>query len=212
MLTTLTVVTLPAVEPVSLDQARTHCRIDTGSDDELLASYLTAARAMAEQLLGRVLITQTLLWTVMPENPVWPSMHFLRDPLELPRSPVQSISSVTVRDTYGNVTTIAAGSLPVVPPAELLGYKADLSVQPAQLVIGPGTILTDGRNLRQANLDHVQVQFVAGYGTDGSTVPQPIRTAILLITAFLYENRGDAGGEMPRAARWLLDPYRLWQI
>ena len=46
------------------------------SDDDLLASYLTAARIMAEGYLSRALITQTLLWTVRPSSmlrPAWES-------------------------------------------------------------------------------------------------------------------------------------------
>ena len=38
----------------------------------------------------------------------------------------------------------------------------------------------------------------------------PIRHAILLLTAFLYEQRGDAIAEMPAFARNLMQPYRLW--
>ena len=40
-------------------------------------------------------------------------------------------------------------------------------------------------------------------------MPQPILDAIKLLTGFLYENRGDVPAEMPKAAEWLLDPYRL---
>jgi hypothetical protein len=38
----------------------------------------------------------------------------------------------------------------------------------------------------------------------------PIRHGILLLTAFLYEQRGDVDGTMPAFARNLMQPYRLW--
>jgi uncharacterized phiE125 gp8 family phage protein len=209
MLSTVQIVTPPAQEPVSLELLREHIRIDQTSDELLLKGYLRSARVMAEQYLSRALITQTLLWAMQPRDPVWPGMHHLRWILELPRSPVQSIDLVTVSDVFGNETEITAASLPVVPPAALLGYKADLAFSPARLRIGPSTPLLGGHTLRQTNLESVQVQFVAGYGDNFESVPQPIIDAIMLLAAFLYEHRGDDGGEMPRAAEWLLNPYRL---
>ena len=61
MLSTVQVVSPPAIEPVSLDLARQHCRIDSNADDSLIQVYITAARTMAEAYLSRALITQTLL-------------------------------------------------------------------------------------------------------------------------------------------------------
>ena len=212
MLSTVSIVSQPAAEPVSLDLVRAHCRIDSQSEDELLAGYLRSARMMAERYLSRALITQTIQWTVTPENRRRPWYHYLHETLELPRAPVQSISTVTVLDDLGNSTAVSAATLPVVPPAVLLGWKADTAHDPARLTIGRETVLVDGRVLRHVNVDHIQVQFVAGYGVDGSFVPQPILDAIKLLTGFLYENRGDVPAEMPRAAEWLLDPYRLMFI
>ena len=207
MLSTVNVTAAPAVEPVSLDLARRHCRIDSQAEDDLLAGYLTSARVMAEMYLSRALITQTLVWTMRPEWPVRPSVHTLHGPLELPRAPVQSVSTVVVTDKDGNVTTIPAATLPITPP--LLGYKVDIGQTPAQLVIGQGTALSGNKLVLHTYFDTIKITFVAGYGDTGATVPQPIRDATLMITGFLYENRGDVPAELPRAAEWLLDPYRL---
>lgn len=211
MLTNVQIVTPPATEPTTVIFAKQHCRIDADADDNIVGSLITAARVIAEQYLGRALITQTLLWTAQPRSPVWRSNHFLHEPLILPRPPVQSISTVSALDTLGNATTISAATLPVVPPATLLGYMADLTLEPARLVIGRETVMSDGRTLKSVNLQHIQVQLVAGYG-DATTIPQPIINAILIIVAFLYEHRGDAGGDIPQAAQWLLDPYRVVPI
>jgi len=215
--TTLQVVTPPPAESVSLQLAKLHCRIDHSDDDLLLGGHITAARQMAESYLSRALITQTLLWTVLPENAVRPDLHFLSDWIDLPRAPVQSINTVTVLDQRGNSTEIAAAALPLVPPAPLLGYMADLALSPARMMIGAATALVDGRTLRQTALQHVQVEFTAGYGSPAeppaaavvAAIPQPIISAILLTVGHLYENRGDAVAELPPAAQWLLDPYRI---
>lgn len=212
MLSTVQIVTPPASEPIDLDLIRQHCRIDQDADDNLLFGYGVAARSMAEAYLGRALITQTVLWTITPENPLRPSWHFLRGALLLPRAPVQSITSVTVLDQRGNSSTIVPATLPIVQTAQLTGYRADIAHSPARLYIGPSTILTDGRELRAVDLESIQVRFVAGYGADATTIPQPILNAVLLYAGFLYEHRGDAGADMPKAAEWLLDPYRMMWV
>jgi uncharacterized phiE125 gp8 family phage protein len=208
MRTTLQVTTAPVGEPVTVEQVKLHCRIDNNADDELLAGYLTAARIMAEGYLSRVLLTQTLLWTVRPSSMSRTALHRLRAPLELPRCPVQSIEAVTTLDDWGNVTTIPVAPLPLAPPAVILGYVADLALEPATLLIGRMTILSGGFPLHFTELQHIQVSMVAGYGA-ASDVPATIVQAIMMTTAFLYEHRGDSGGVMPEAALWMLDRHRL---
>jgi uncharacterized phiE125 gp8 family phage protein len=208
MRTTLQVTTEPSDEPVSLPILKRHCRIDQDSDDVLLAGYLTAARMMAEGYLSRALISQKLLWTMLPDPMSGRDQSRLRGPLELPRAPVTEVASVVALDVWGNTTTIAAAALPITPLAPITGYVADLDLTPARLTIGPETPLTGGSTLRWTKLQHIQVAFGAGYGKPG-TVPQNIVNAIMMTAAFLYENRGDAAAEMPQAAQWLLDRDRL---
>jgi uncharacterized phiE125 gp8 family phage protein len=209
MLTSLQVTTQPEVEPVTVQIARAHCRIDEASDDPQIGGFLTAARIMAEGYLSRVLITQTLLWTIRPQSLLHEERSRLRGELILPRAPVQEILSVTVTDRFGNVTPIQAAALPVPPNTPMVGYIANIALEPGRLRIGPDTPLTGGTLLHWARLDSIQVSFVAGYGDDAEDVPETIRRSILMTTAFLYENRGDAGGEMPKFAEWLLDRHRL---
>lgn len=208
MRTTVQVTVAPEKEPVALDRVKQHCRVDNATDDLLLMDLVATARIMAEGYLGRSLITQTIRWTVRPESMVRPARSVFPPSLNLPRSPVQSISSVVALDALGNSTTIAAASLPIVPPALFTGYIADLTLEPARLRLGWNTVLSDGRLLGSVQLDHVAVTMIAGYG-DPETVPRNIVQAILLYVAFLYENRGDDGGEIPKAVERLLDRDRL---
>ena len=207
--TTLQVTAQPAVEPATIELVRQHCRIDSTADDDLLASYLTAARIMAEGYLSRALITQTLLWTVRPSSMLRPEQSRLRQPLRLPRAPVQSIVSVSALDDLGNTTTIAPAAFPVSSAYEVSGYYTDLAIEPGSLAIGPSTPMTGGLPLHQTRIQYLQVSMIAGFGDTAAAVPLPIVQAILLTVAFLYEHRGDDGGDMPRAAEWLLDRYRL---
>ena len=208
MRTTLQVTIPPAGEPVTVEQVKQHCRIDSSADDDLLTGYLTAARIMAEGYLSRALLTQTLLWTVRPSSTRRSEYNRLLGLLELPRAPVQSIASVTALDEWGNSTAVLPATLPVMPPAVILGYVADLTLEPATLLIGRETGLAGGSPLRDTRLQHLQVSMVAGYGA-AADVPATIIQAIMMTTAFLYEHRGDAGGTMPETAQWLLDRDRL---
>lgn len=208
MLSTVTVTTQPATELAPLSTVKQHCRVDHNADDALLSTYFRAARIMAELYLGRALITQTLLWIVTPENPLHPKLTYLSGSLTIPRGPVQTIGTVTFNDNLGNSTVISPTALPIVPPATWTGYIADTAHARGRIQIGPDTLLTDGRTVRQAPLMNLQIAFTAGYGNAAANVPQPIIDAVLLTTAFLYEHRGDAGGEPPQAARWLMDAYR----
>lgn len=208
MYSALGVLTPPAVEPLTVEQVRRHIRVFTDDEDDLIAAYLEAARTTVEQFLGRALITQTLRWVsarVQPPGqfplfpftayilPLWfPYGEIFRRPVELPRSPVSHVVSVSTGQ-WGDADTVLDASQ----------YFADTSTEPARLRLLHGTAPFES--------DHVAVNFVAGYGAPAA-VPAPIKLAILMLTAFYYENRGDAGGEMPDAARALLWPYRLYSF
>jgi hypothetical protein len=56
----------------------------------------------------------------------------------------------------------------------------------------------------------MSINYTSGYSNATPGVPMPILHGILLLTAYLYEQRGDAGEEMPPAARNLMAPFRLW--
>lgn len=212
MYSALSVVIPPAAEPVSTALAKQHLRIDQDSDDQLIAGHITAARMHAEQFLGRALLTQTLLstlkwrsgdrgwWSAQVWGDVWFPARTIQE-IELARSPVQSVSSVKILDTANPpvTTTLDPGSA----KAE---YIVDLAMEPARLrldwsAVGKFETLT-------LPIQHVQIQFVAGYAAAAS-IPQPINQAILLLSAFLYERRGDDGGEIPEFVRSLLWPHRV---
>lgn len=208
MRTTVRVTTPPNAEPTTVELVKQHCRIDSPADDDLLAGYLTTARTVAEDYLSRGLLPQTVLWTVRPSSMLHSEQSRLRGTLELPRAPVQLIESVTTLDEWGNETTIAPVPLPLVPPAPILGYVADLDLEPATLLIGRETILSGGYPLHATRLQHLQVSLVVGYES-AEAVPMTTIQAVMMITAFLYEHRGDTAMTMPEAAMRLLDRTRL---
>lgn len=56
---------------------------------------------------------------------------------------------------------------------------------------------------------HIEIRYSAGYGSDGATIPAPLRQGMLCHMASLYEHRGEVGGNaIPEQAFTLYAPYR----
>ncbi len=201
----LRVVSRPIVEPVSTAEAALHLRIDTDTSE--LYGYVAAARSWAESYLNRALITQTLRFTITPSrppvasfgatiNPIifvaplswWPLSGV---PIELPMSPVQSITQVVQRAPDGTLKTLSAD----------VDFRADTTNDPARV-----TLLGRGQPIGS----DLAVTYVAGYGETSEAVSHPIKQAIKMLTAYFYEHRGDDdAGDPPAAVKMLLAPERL---
>ncbi|MGE0628599.1 MAG: head-tail connector protein, partial [Hyphomicrobiaceae bacterium] len=78
----------PAVEPVTLAEAKAHCRIDESVEDAFLSSLIVTSRLHVEQALGLALVSQSWAWTL----DAWPS----DSSVVLPMRPVDSIESITL--------------------------------------------------------------------------------------------------------------------
>jgi hypothetical protein len=195
----------PAIEPVTVEQLMAHARIDTDADDFLLAGYITAARMWIESYLNRALITQTLSLSAGhhqqygPMAPIEPLLSFpmgwagdlRRKPLELPRCPVQSVTSVSRYDPTVDAFTAIDPSL----------WRVNTAYDPVSIRIHPNGLA--------GCHEGVQIVFVAGYGDTATTIDVPIIQALLLLTTFFYENRGDTDADVPKVVEYLLTPYRV---
>jgi uncharacterized phiE125 gp8 family phage protein len=183
----LTVVQPPAVEPVSLADAKAFCRIDTPYDDALVESLIITSRLQIETALGLALISQTLRRSVGH----WPDCGTI----EFRVRPVQSIGSVTV-----------VGASGAVEPLDPSTYRGDLASPTPRVVllVSPTAAFT-------ALPGSLAVSFVAGFGATPDTVPPPVRHALRLLIAHWYDNRDGAavgGAAIPAAVSELLGPYR----
>ena len=182
----LTLITPPAAEPVTLAEAKAHLKLDTADDDVLIASLIVAARARAEWHTGRAFVTQS--WTLHLD--AWPADGIV----EIPLPPLQSVTSVT---TYALDDT-----------ARLLGsstYQVDAAS--GRLTLKSG--VTPPTDLRAMNA--VEIAFTAGYGAT-SAVPAPVKQAILQTVADLYVHRGDETQIVSQTAQVLLAPYRIFKL
>jgi uncharacterized phiE125 gp8 family phage protein len=184
----LQLLTPPPIEPVTLEEAKAHLKLDTSDDDTLLTALIAAARARAEWHTGRAFITQS--WALWLD--FWPNGNCV----EIPLPPLQAVTALT---TYAldDTATVLDASL----------YQVDLSSAPGRVVLHSPAVVAGARPLNA-----VAIAFDAGYGDSASAVPQAIRTAILEIVADLYTNRGDVAAAPPRAATAMLAPYRMLKL
>ncbi|MFA7281788.1 MAG: head-tail connector protein [Sterolibacterium sp.] len=179
-------------EPITLEEAQNHIRVsaDITSDDSLIEALITSARMFAENHTNRVCLTQT--WELVLDA-------FPVGILELPKAPLQSVSSITYIDSNGAQQTLAASA-----------YKVDAVTNPGRIAPAYGTVWPVTRN--EANA--VTITFIAGYGDQAANVPAPIRQAMLLMIAHLYDNRAavEVGGDfykLPLGVEALLAQYRV---
>jgi uncharacterized phiE125 gp8 family phage protein len=185
----LQLVSPPTLEPVTLDEAKAHLKVDTTDDDALIGTLISAARARAEWHTGRAFLTQS--WTCLLD--AWPCAGWI----EIPLPPLQAVSTIT---------TYAANDAATVLDSSL--YQVDAASNPARIALKPGVTLPV--NLRALNA--IEIAFTAGYGDAESNVPAQIRAAILELVANAYANRGDTSGDLPLEALALLAPYRIVKL
>ncbi len=204
----LRVVTEPALEPITLDQARLHLRLDSyGSppehaDDQWITDTIPAAREWCEFYSGRSLAPQVLEMTLQEFPHAWMS-SFWSDDIRLPMGPIAGVESVYYTDETG-APILLDTSLYTVDVTSDIGY-----VYPIVNTSWPTT-------LRRPNA--VRIRYHAGFTTDldsPNDMPMPKRftSAILLVLGHLYENRENTTElkleTLPLAASALLDANRL---
>jgi len=184
---TFVVSVAPAVEPVSLDEAKVQCRIDSTFDDDEITAMIVAARNQAELKLNRYIITQTI------------DAYYDRfiSCFELP--PLQTVTSITYLDNNGDSQTLAASQ-----------YVVDDKSIPARIT--PAYGVTWPSTYDQTNA--VSIKFIAGYGL-AADVPEVIKQWIKLQVTQYFENRspvviGASVAEVPRDyVDGLLDSERV---
>lgn len=182
----------PAALPVSLNEAKAHCRVDTADDDTLLTGLIEAAVSHLDGyggVLGRAIMAQT--WARDFDG-------FGTGGLRLPVGDLISVTSVAYYDIANQVQTLSSAV-----------YTAFTDELGPYVALKPDHVwpLTYGRP------DAVRVTWQAGFGASAVNVPAAIRHAILLMVGHWYENReasvvGAPVAPLPMAVDALITPYR----
>ena len=189
----LVLLTGPAEEPVSVEEAKAHLRVSTAADDALIGSLIAAAREHVEARCRRALVTQ--VWDLYLD--AFPA----GEEIELAMPPLRAVESVTFFRDDGTSGVMSS-----------LEYVVDAVGEPGAVVLAKGAGWPSAE-LRPRN--GVRVRFEAGYG-GAEDVPRAIRQAVLLIVGALYENReqvivaqGVNLALLPFGIEALLAPYRV---
>lgn len=190
------------VEPITNGEVKNHCYI-TATDsatNTIITNLITAARNYGENRTWRTLVDSTYKQYLD---------DFPRDIIELPRSPVISVTSIEYIDSDGNTQTVDSSN-----------YIVDTVSEPARIERKDNFTwpIPDDR------VNAVIITYTAGYGDDTgpdpdeSTVPEDIKIALLMHIKYLYDNRDShvlierSGAEFtssPRGTDFILDQYSL---
>lgn len=186
--------TAPSAEPISTTEAKLDLKIDSTDEDDLLTILIKASRETVEMRTGRSLITQTRVIKL--------DYFPCTDTIKLPNGPVQSVTHIKYYDDDEVLQTLSSSD-----------YWVDTDSDIARVVIKNSWPSTYDRP------NAVVVTYSCGYGTAGSSVPSPLRKAMLFILGHMYENRqnvivsGSSTGvlEIPMGAEYLMSNYILEQ-
>lgn len=187
-------VTGPTVEPVTLAEARTHLRITHPDLDAQIAAQIIAARMHVENFTRRALINQTWDFT-------W-DYNWPRDShgpvLVIPLQPLVSVSSVAYVPDGGGTATLTATTQYQLVAGDPFGR-----IVPAYDYTWPSV---------RCQPAAITVRAVVGYGATASSVPDPLRTAILLHLELLHDRDPLAKPTLEAARDSMMEPYRVLRL
>ena len=173
-------------EPVTLDEAKLHLRVDGADENALISAMISAARESCEDRIeGTIPVTG---WRL--------TLDAFPDAINLPRAPIASVESVKYLDAGGVQQTLSA-----------LDYLVDTVSTPGYIVPAYGKAWPETRE----QINAVEVEYTAG----SATTPAALKAWMLLAIGDMYANR-EASAERPAVAHGfadrLLDPFRVWGV
>lgn len=138
MAPSISLVTPPACEPLSLSDAKLQLGMDSSEtyDDARISRLIVSARRTLENITRRALITQR--WTMKLDG--WPPLHPLYSArgfpeILIPKPPLQSLVSFQYVDTGGILQTLQQQTDYGADASMMYGYQLNLGseTQPARL-------------------------------------------------------------------------------
>lgn len=185
----ITDITTPPTEPVTLAAAKEFLRIDGDHEDALITDLIKVARERVEFIARTSLITRRRAYS---------SAKVCTGALFINHSPVKFVHKLSVIDGADMATEIPKGDVYIntrAMPVSVSTRKRDLF---SDYAADPVAVITE---------------FDAGYGASPDDVPMQLRQAVLLLLAQSYEHRDDAlKRPVPMLVDALLMPYRTVRL
>lgn len=173
--------TAPTSHPITLEEARLYCRVTDDVEDSQIEGFIAGAVRLAEEFTGRQLMTAT--WDLYSDR-----FPCGAEPFYLPRSPVQSVTSVTYLDEDGASQTWDSAN-----------YRVDIYSEPARICLAYNVAYPAARYVSNA----IRVRYVAGYAS-AALVPEQIKNVLLAIVEAKYARMDEVFGDHLQSA---LMPY-----
>jgi hypothetical protein len=200
----MTLLTPPSVEPLTWAEVKAFLRLDSDAEQSLGNTFIIAARQLVENYTGRALLSQR--WRMSLD--AWPRpvqqssysntgcvVNMFARRVFLPKIPVLDVETVKVFASDGTSVTLPETT-----------YSVDLIS--GKLAFLPSAALVDPSK----SVGGIEIDFSAGYGTSASSVPAPLKQAMLVLVALSFEERIPEQGSLPAAVAALLKPYRFAKI
>lgn len=186
------VITAVTTEPLTSTEVKLHLRVDDTTEDNLITILITAAREYCENYTGRALATQTV--------EAYFDTFGSDDYLELPRPPLQSVTSVIYKDSAGTETTMTVNT----------DYIVDSNSNVGRIVLPYGETWP---SFTAYPVNPIKITYVCGYYTSNS-IPKSIKQAMLLLIGHWYANRetvliGAISKQLEFTVSALLSQYRV---
>jgi uncharacterized phiE125 gp8 family phage protein len=182
--------TAPAVEPLSLAEAKAFLRVEHADDDDVITALIASARIHIEAQTRRGLITQS--WRIFID--AWPA----DGRLPVRPAPLQALSAARVYDADGNAQAVDLQAFVVDTAGSEMAFAPWALAQPGRIAAG------------------IELDVSVGYGAAAGDVPEPLRLAVRQLVAHWYENRGlatlGAVIVLPSTVAALIAPYRMLSL
>ena len=199
-------ITPPAGEPVTLQEAKAHLRVDFDDDDGLIQALITAARQAAETITNRQLMSAR--WKLVMDSfpgpslmgvPAGQSFSLPGHAILIHKSPVSNVVAINYLDMAG-----------ITQAMPTTNFTVDAACEPARITPVFGQIWP----IALPQIGAVSVTFDAGYGA-AAVVPEGIKSWIKLRVGSLYAHREEVAAlsrgriEPLPFVDGLLDPFKV---
>lgn len=170
----------------------------TAVEDTIITDFIVVARDWCEKYQNRAYIDQ--IWELFLDD--WPDGR----QIDIPRPPLQSLSSLIYYGTGGTANTMTSTSY-------IVSGSATTSISRGRVSLAYGEVWPS-ESLQPA--DAIKIRFKAGYGSAASSVPKRIKEAIKLLVGHWYEHREETDikelPSIPYGVKALLDFERIFPI
>lgn len=176
----------PTMEPVGVDFIKPFIRMYADDLDQLIERLIPMAREAAEEYSRRAFLTQTWEQTFSADQ--------LARQLVLHRPPLQSVVSVTFKDTEGVETVVNTSN-----------YLVDTGSELGSITLTPNGSWCVGGNPHAT--EAIRVRFVCGVATDAE-LDESTKLSVASRVANLIDN--PANPELNDSEKSLLGRGRRW--